>query len=89
MSLASAFGRERLVRCDGRDDFGGSALYEFEALKQHSRVSVPQRNVIRARRSGLKADGLANHKSDGLGFRLAEALRCARAALGAVKPLVG
>lgn len=84
-SLASAFGRQSLVWRDGRDNFGGGALYEFEALKQHSGVAIPQQDVIRARRSGLKADCLANHKRHSLSFRFADALRCACAALGAVK----
>lgn len=41
VSLASAFGRQRFIRRDGRDDFGGGALHEFEALKQHTGVTIP------------------------------------------------
>ena len=88
--LASALGRHRLVRGDGRDDFGGGALHEVEALKQHSGVTIPEGDVVRARRSGVKADGLANHECAGLGFTLS-LVRFAvlAAALGAVKSLVG
>jgi hypothetical protein len=45
-SLASTFGRQRLVRRDSSYDFGGGALYEFEALKQHTGVTIPQRDII-------------------------------------------
>jgi hypothetical protein len=58
-------------------------------LSSSTAASPFHKDVIRARRSGLKADCLANHERYRLGFRLAEALRCARAALSAVKPLVG
>src|SRR6185437_15154500 len=78
-----------LVRRDSSYDFCGGALYEFEALKQHTGVTIPQRDVIRARRSGLKTDGLTNHERDCLGFRFPDALRCACAAHGPVKSLVG
>lgn len=39
--LASAFGTQRLIRHDGGDDFGGGALHKFEALKQHSGITIP------------------------------------------------
>ena len=78
--LASALGRHRLVRGDGRDDFGGGALHEVEALKQHSGVTIPEGDVVRARRSGVKADGLANHECAGLGFTRSCASLCLRGA---------
>ena len=56
--IASAFGRQRLVWRDGRDNFGGGALYEFETFQQHSGVAIPQRDVIRARRD-FKAEVLS------------------------------
>lgn len=44
------------MRRDGGDNFGGGALHEFETLKQHGGVAIPQRDVIRTRRSGLKGE---------------------------------
>jgi len=70
------------------DDFGGGVLYEFELSSSTRRHHSTTRCNPRSR-SSLKADGLADHECDGLGFRFPDALRCACAALGPVKSLVG
>lgn len=64
------------------------ALHEFVASKQYGGVTVPQGDVIHARRPRFQSDGLANHERDGLGFRFASVFGRARATIGVVETLV-
>jgi hypothetical protein len=49
-----------------------------EASGHRSGVTIPEGEVIRARRSVVRADGLANHDCAGLGFSLMHFVLLAR-----------
>jgi hypothetical protein len=65
----------RIFWDDGGEDAVGGLLDVFEALRKEFGVSSIQTDVVHAAGSGLQANRVANNKSDGLGFGLADSLR--------------
>jgi hypothetical protein len=67
---------------------GRGSLHVVEAFTEELRVAAVQADVVLRSASCIETGCAANYKCDSLGFRLADALRCAAAALVAMHHLV-
>src|SRR5580658_1651559 len=81
-------GRRRRLGGNAPEDRGSGLLNGFQTFAEKVAVSVPKLDVVGGRGSRLKADGLANHKSHGFGFGLADLLGGEGATVAAMEHLV-
>lgn len=77
-----------LIADDGSDDFSGGLLNQIQRARKRFGVASVKLDVVACRGSGHKTDGLRNDERNGFGFRLANGLRRAGAAVALVQHFV-
>ena len=60
----------------------------FFPLLYCDRAAMPKLDIVGGSGSGLKSDGLADHEGHGLGFGLADLLRCQSTAFATMQHFV-